>query len=112
MANIVYTSLNPKDVEKELIEVFVEGKVGVKVYDYKRVEFYGDYAQWVKRCEELCSRYSPNAEGNLVTLGEQAKGWREEVEQLKELLTSGRAGCLATWEKAYRSMKVLFSFYY
>ncbi|ABU81810.1 bi-domain-containing oxidoreductase [Ignicoccus hospitalis] len=112
LANIVYTSLNPKDVEKELIEVFVEGKVGVKVYDYKRVEFYGDYAQWVKRCEELCSRYSPNAEGNLVTLGEQAKGWREEVEQLKELLTSGRAGCLATWEKAYRSMKVLFSFYY
>ncbi|NPA85398.1 MAG: zinc-binding dehydrogenase [Crenarchaeota archaeon] len=110
LATVVYTSLNKKDIEKELIEVHTDGEVSIRVYDYKKVEIYDSGA--TEKCLKLCSRYSPKVEGNVVTLSEQAKGWREEVEQLGKLLKEGEVGCLATWERAYKSMKVLFSMYY
>jgi len=113
LASIHYTSLNSKAVEKEYIELHVEGELTVKVYDYKRLEFFGEKAgKAIELCKTLCARYSPTVEGNAVLLSEQAKGWQEEMEQLGKLLKEGEGGCLATWEKAYKSMKLLFSMYY
>ncbi len=111
LATIHYTSLNSKETEKEYIELHAEG-LTVRVYDYVKVVIEGEEKErWLERCLQLCSRYNPQREGNVITM-EKAKGWREEMEQLGKLLREGDKGCLATWDRAYVSMKALFDMYY
>ncbi len=113
LATVQYTSLNDKLVEKEYIELHVNGKLTIRVYDYKKIVIMGKEAsKWRERCLELCKEYAPQLQGDTVVLDEQAKGWKEEVRQLKELMVVGEKGCLATWEETYKSMKALFDMYY